>query len=280
MFLVYTASIRLKQTRKDIPMPLLRKKKNTSYTLWITLLVAGLGFAIKALILHPIYIQLATNVSHMNKIYTTILYYLIDGGLLDMAVIAVCYPAAAYAVWQKGLKGSKRVILAFTLLTAGKFVANYVMDILTYSGLPRMNEFLTDLPLVLLMLVLELIPYALTVTAVALAKSRYDRKAELAAYRSELTDTAAPAPVLPFTKLLSLHNPLQLAAFVGALAIFLSREISYHVYQITLLNNFGSTDGWADMLVTLLADAALGILLYFAAILLLPHYHSKESSKE
>ena len=183
-------------------MPLLRKKKNTAYTLWITLLVAGLGFAIKALILHPIYIQLATNVSHMNKIYTTILYYLIDGGLLDMAVIAVCYPAAAYAVWQKGLKGSKRVILAFTLLTAGKFVANYVMDILTYSGLPRMTEFLTDLPLVLLMLVLELIPYALTVATVALAKSRYDRKAELAAYRSELTDTAAPA-----------RTPLQEAAF-------------------------------------------------------------------
>ena len=35
-----------------------------------------------------------------------------------------------------------------------------------------------------------------------------------------------------------------------------------------------------DMLVTLLADAALGVLLYFAAVLLLPHIHSKESSKE
>ena len=79
-------------------MPLLRKKKNTAYTLWITLLVAGLGFAIKALILHPIYIQLATNVSHMNKIYTTILYYLIDGGLWDLAVMAVCYPAAVCSV--------------------------------------------------------------------------------------------------------------------------------------------------------------------------------------
>lgn len=261
-------------------MPLLRKKKTTSYTLWITLLAAGLGFALKALILHPVYIQLATNVSTMNAWYTTVLYYLIDGGLMDLAIIAVCYPATAYSVWRRGLKGSKSVVLAFTLLTTGKFVANYVMDILTYSGLPRMNEFLTDIPLILLMLVLELIPYALTVAAVALAKKRYDGKAELAAYQSELTQTAAPAPVLPFKSLFSLRNPLQLAASVGALAIFLSRQISYHVYEITLYLNFGSTDGWADMLVTLLADAALGVLLYFAAILLLPHYHSKESSAE
>ena len=261
-------------------MPLLRKKKSTSYALWLTLLVAGVGFAVKALLVHPAYILLGNDITHMNAWYPAVLYYLIDGGLWDLAVIAVCYPATVYTVWRRGLKGSIDIIWMFISLTAGKFVLNYVMDILTYSGLPRMNEFLTDLPLVLLMLVLELIPYALTVATIALAKSRYDRKAELAAYRSELTDTAAPAPVLSFKKLLSLHNPLQLAAFVGALAIFLSREISYHVYQITLLNNFGSTDGWADMLVTLLADAALGILLYFAAILLLPHYHSKESSAE
>jgi hypothetical protein len=130
------------------------------------------------------------------------------------------------------------------------------------------------------MMVLELVPYAAVVAVAAAAKSRYDRKAELAAYASELTETEGPAPALPFTKLVSLRNPLQLASLVGALAVFLSREVSYHVYQITLLNNFGSTDGWADMLVTLLADAALGVLLYFAAVLLLPHIHSKESSKE
>ena len=64
---------------------------------------------------------------------------------------------------------------------------------------------------------------------------------------------------------------------MGAAAIFLTREISYHVYELTLLNNFGSTDGWADMLVTLLADVAVGILLYFAAILLLPRFHSREA---
>ena len=258
-------------------MPLLRKKKSTSYTLWLTLLVAGIGFAVKALLVHPVYILLGNDITHMNAWYTAVLYYLIDGGLWDLAVIAVCYPATIYAIWNKGMKGSKGVVCAFTLLTAGKFVLNYVMDILTYSGLPRLDEFLTDIPVILIMLVLELVPYAIAVAVIAVAKSRYDRKAEEATHRSQLTATAVPAPALPFAKLFSLRNPLQRASFAGTLAIFLSREISYHVYQLTLLNNFGSTDGWADMLITLLTDAAIGILLYFAAVLLLPRFHARET---
>ncbi|MBR6781960.1 MAG: hypothetical protein IKM33_02025 [Clostridia bacterium] len=257
-------------------MSLYRKKKSTSYTLWLTLLVAGIGFAVKSLLVHPVYVLLGNDVTHMNAWYTALLYYLIDGGLWDLAIIAVCYPASVHAVFHKGLKGGKGVILAFTLLTAGKFVLNYIMDVLTYSGLPRLDEFLTDLPMILIMMALELVPYALAVAVVAMAKTRYDRKAEMAAYQSELTETAAPAPVLPFGKLLSFRNPLQLASFVGVLAIFLSREVSYHVYQITLYANFGYTDGWLDMIVTLFSDVMISTLIYFAAILLLPHIHSRE----
>lgn len=253
------------------------KKRSASYALRLTLLVAGIGFAVKCLLVHPIYILLGNDVVHMNAWYTALLYYLIDGGLWDLAVIAVCYPATVYSVWKRGMKGSRGVILTFTLLTAGKFVLNYVMDVLTYSGLPRLDEFLSDIPIILIMLVVELIPYALAASAIAVAKTRYDRKAEMAAYQSELTGTAALAPVLPFGKLLSLRNPLQLASFIGALAIFLSREVSYHVYQITLYVNFGYTDGWVDMLVTLFSDILISTLIYFAALLLLPHIHSKET---
>lgn len=253
------------------------KKKSASYALRLTLLVAGIGFAVKCLLVHPVYVLLGNDVTHMNTWYTALLYYLIDGGLWDLAVIAVCYPASIYFVWKKGMKGSKGVILAFTLLTTGKFVLNYIMDVLTYSGLPRLDEFLLDIPLILVMLVVELIPYALAVAVIAVAKIRYDRKAEEAVYRSQLTETTSPAPILPFGKLLSLRNPLQLASFMGVLAIFLSREISYHVYEITLYVNFGYTDGWLDMAVTLLSDIVISTLIYFAALLLLPHIHSKET---
>lgn len=258
-------------------MSLYRKNKSMSYTLCLTLLVAGIGFAVKCLLVHPVYILLGNDVTHMNAWYTALLYYLIDGGLWDLAVIAVCYPATVCSVWKRGMKGSRGVVLAFSLLTAGKFVLNYIMDILTYSGLPRLDEFLSDIPIILVMLVVELIPYALAVAVVAIARNSYIRKSDMAAYQSELTETAVPAPVLPFGKLLSLRNPLQLASFIGVLAIFIFDEVKYHVYQITLYRIYGYTDGWVDMLVTLFSDILISTLIYFAAILLLPHIHSKET---
>lgn len=258
-------------------MSLQRNDKSCSYALRLVLLVAGIGFAVKALLVHPVYVLLGNDITHMNAWYTALLYYLIDGGLWDLAVIAVCYPATVYTVWCKGLKGSKSVVWAFTLLTAGKFVLNYVMDILTYSGLPRLDEFLTDIPLVLIMLAVELVPFAIAVTVIATTKNRYDRKAEEATFRSRMTETAAPAPVLPFARLLSLRNPLQVASFAGVVAIFLSNEVSYHVYQLTLYRNFGYTDGWLDMVVTFFSDIVISTLIYFAALLLLPHIHRKET---
>ena len=253
------------------------KKRSASYALRLTLLVAGIGFAVKCLLVHPIYILLGNDVVHMNAWYTALLYYLIDGGLWDLAVIAVCYPATVYSVWKRGMKGSRGVVLAFSLLTAGKFVLNYVMDILTYSGLPRWDEFLSDIPVILIMLVVELIPYALAAFVVAIARNSYIRKSDMAAYQSMLTETEAPAPVFPMDQVLAFCNPVQLATFIGVLAIFLSREISYHVYEITLYVNFGYTDGWVDMLVTLFSDILISTLIYFASLLLLPHIHSKET---
>ena len=258
-------------------MSLDRKKKSASYALRLTLLVAGIGFAVKCLLVHPVYILLGNDVVHKYAWYTSLLYYLIDGGLWDLAVIAVCYPATVYSVWKRGMKGSRGVVLAFSLLTVGKFVLNYIMDILTYSGLPRWDEFLSDIPLILVMLVVELIPYALAVAVIAIARNRYIRRSDMAAYQSMLTETEAPAPVLPFGKLLSLRNPLQLASFIGALAIFLFCEIGYHVHEIDQYVNSGYTNGWVDMLVTLFSDILISTLIYFAALLLLPYIHSKET---
>ncbi len=257
--------------------------KNTpavSRILKLVTLVAALGFGIKAIILHPLYIQLASNITYLNAWYTNILYYLIDGGLIDLAVFAVCYPATAYTVWKDGLKASRPVIAAFSLITLCRFLLNYIMSALTDTGIPDIDEFLRDLPPILMMLALELLQYAIIIALICLASRRYENRVHNAALRAELTETETPAPVFPFVKLLSLKNPLQFTAFFTSVLLFLSREVGYHVYEITLYVNFGSTDGWADMLVNLIGDAVIAVLIYFAAILLLPRFHSKESDSE
>lgn len=243
-------------------------------------LTAALGFGIQSLILHPVFIQLASNVAYQNTWYTNILYYLIDGGLIDLTVFAVCYPATAYAIWKEGMKASRPVALTFCLITACRFMLNYIMSCLTDTGFPGMDEFLRDLPPILLMLILELLQYAIVLFIAVLASTRYESRVAAAELRRGLTDENMPAPVFPFSKLVNFRNPLQFTAFWTSVILFLSRELGYHIYELTLYINFGSTDGWADMLLNLLADLALGVLVYFAAILLLPRFHSKESNSK
>ena len=252
-------------------MPTVRRMLKTVF------LVAALGFGIQSLILHPVFIQLASNVAYKNTWYTTILYYLIDGGLIDITVFAVCYPATAYAIWKEGLKASRPVTVTFSLITACRFLLNYVMSCLTDTGFPHVDEFLRDLPPILLMLFLELLQYAIVIALIVLASKRYESRMTAAELRRGLTEEKLPAPVFPFTKLVNFRNPLQFTAFWTSVILFLSRELGYHIYELTLYLNFGSTDGWADMLLNLLGDLALAVLVYFAALLLLPRFHSKDS---
>ena len=240
-------------------------------------LVAALAFGIKIFILYPVYTQLVTNVSHMYAWYTDILYYLIEGGLIDISVFAVCSSAIVYAIWCEGMKKSRTVITVYALFVLLKFILNYLVDVVLSGALLDSSDLLADLKVILPMAFWELFLYALSFSFIVLAKKRYDTRAVL---ESELNEANGPAPVYPFTKLVSFKNPLQIAVFMTALALFLLNEIDYHVYQLTRMQILGSTDGWADMLLTLILDIVVGVLFYFAAILLLTRFHDREKTTE
>lgn len=244
-----------------------KRPTTISAMLLIVTLTAALGFGIKALLLHPLYIRLASDIVYRDAFYTNILYYLIDEGLWDMAVFAICYPATAFAVWRTGLRSSSSIILSFSLITFCKFPINYLVSCLTHTGFPDGKEFLRDLPPILTLMVLELLQYALVIGMTVFFTRRYAQRVAKADVTLGQRDTSAPSPVFPFVRLVSFENPLQLTALGTALLLFISRELSYHVYELTLYVNFGSTDGWADMLLNLFADVSLGILVYFLALL-------------
>ena len=258
-----------------------RKSPTLRRLLKLAILVSALGFGIKALILHPLFIQLDANVVHKYEWYTTVLYYLIDGGLIDMAVFTLCYPTALYAVWKEGLKQAKSLPVAFSLVTLGKFLVNYVMTCVT-EGSIRLSAsvILTDLAMILTMLILELMQFWIPIAVLCVLKRRYEERVAAAALRAEMTETTPPAPVLPISRLLALRNPLQFSALLYSIILFLGLEISYHTYQLTLYRYYGETDGWLNMLVNFLTDLTFGVALYFIALLLFNRFHSRETAEE
>ena len=245
----------------------------------LVILVAALGFGLKALVLHPLFIQLDSNVIHKEAFYTLILYYLIDGGLIDLAVFSVCYPAALYAVWKDGLKRAKALPIAFSLITLGKFLVNYIMTCVM-EGSVSADDILKDLGMILIMLLMELMQFWLPIAVLCRLKRRYDERVAAANLGYALNDVPPPAPALPIARLVSFRNPIQLSALLYSVILFLGLEISYHTYQLTLYNYYGETDGWVSMLVNVMTDLAFGVALYFVAILLFNRFHSREKTDE
>ena len=245
----------------------------------LTVLVASIGFAIGSFLLSPIYVTFASDVVYADAWWVFILYYLTEGGFLDLAVFAICYPAAIYAAWHVGLKQSARIPVTFALITLGRFLVNFFMTTVMDSALPSLVDFLTfDLPYIGALYFLEMLQYALVIGIALLVKRRFFRKRE---YREacailEKKELEPLAPFLPFNRLLGLKNPLQRSAFYMALLVFFLNFAQHQIYQITLYIYTGRSDGLLIMILDLITDLFIGVIFYFVAMLLMNRFHMKD----
>lgn len=249
----------------------------------LTVLVAAVLYALNSFVLSPVYIKFASDIVYADTWWVYVLYYLTEEGLLDLTVFAVCYPAAIYAVWCAGLKRAIRVPVAFALLTLARFVVNFFMTAITDSALPDIEEFLAfDLPYIGALYLLEMLQYALVIAMTLAVKHRYLRKREFLEAEAMLDGkTAAPeAPLLPFTRLISVKNPLQCSALLMALLVFVLRFASHQIYQITLFVQTGRSDGLLVMVLDILSDIFVGVIFYFAALLLISRFYGKDAGAE
>ncbi len=247
-------------------------------------LTAAIGFVLNYAVLTPIYIRFASDIAYQNAWWVAILYYLTVEGILDLVVFALCYPATVYAVWQAGVKKTLGLSLTFVGLTLFKFILNFFMTGITEGALPDIEEFLSaDLPMILTMFLLEVLQYVLIIIITALIRWRCRRNERIIAGMkllpvSERVEVKPHAPAFPITRLFSFKNPIQRAAFLSALVVFIGRAGMHLVYQITLYTQFGSSDGWAVMLIDLISDLVIAAIMYFVYLLLLPAFHRRDEA--
>ena len=241
----------------------------------LVLLCAAVGFGLKAFLLSPLYVSMASDALYSGAWWMEILYQLTDGGLIDLAVFAVCYPATVYLVRRDGLKNSLRVPVTFSVLTLVKFVANFVVNALTDRALPDMEEFLSaDLPMIAEMFFLEWLQYVLIVLVALFVRWRYDarvrRADEIKALpRNRRTPYKLPSPDFPFVKIYDRRNALQRGALLSSLVVTLGRVGMHFIYQLALFATYGESDGWTIMLIDLVGDLVVGVIFYLVAILLM-----------
>ena len=248
-----------------------------------TLLVAGIGFALCSLILTPIFIRYATDVAFQNSWWVYVLYCLTDAGLMDLAVVILCYPATLYAIWRLGFKAASPVPATFALLTLAKYVVNFLLPSLTYEGaFPSAEEFWGfDLPIMLANYGLEMLQFALIIAITLLVRRSFIRKTWMQQIRESdgRGDVALSEPdtgdLFTFSRVLGLRNHAQVSALLLAVVISFMRILMHQIYQFTLYFN-GGTEGLLVMLTDLFLDLFVGVIAYFAALLLFGRFRRKE----
>ena len=241
----------------------------------LTVLVSALCFALTSLVLAPVYVKYASDILYAETWWVYLLYYLTEEGLVDLAVFAVCYPATMYAVWRAGFKGAVRIPVAFSLITLGKFAVNFFMTSLVDGALPNASEFLSfDLPYIGTMYLLEIAQYAVVILLTVWIKGRYLRRQALAGLSAG--EGTAPAASFTFTGLLPRKNPVQLSALLMAVFMLAVRFVMHQIYQYTLYITSGYTDGLLIMVLDLLGDIFAGVVLYFAALLLMARFGRRD----
>jgi hypothetical protein len=248
-----------------------------------TLLVAGIGFALCSLLLTPIFIRYATDVAFQDSWWVYVLYCLTDAGLLELAVVVLCYPATLYAVWRLGFKAAAPVPGTFALLTLAKYVVNFLLPALTYEGtFPSAEEFWGfDLPIMLVNYGLEMLQFAMVILITLLVRRSFIRKTWMQQIRGSDgqgdMDLSEPdtGDLFTFSRVLGLRNHAQVSALLLAVVISIMRILMHQIYQFTLYFN-GGTEGLLVMLTDLFLDLFIGVTAYFAALLLFARFRRKE----
>lgn len=241
--------------------------------LWFSAVCYGLY----ALILAPLYTQLASNSLHLDAVYTIVLGYFLDA--LDLAVFFVIYPATVYAIWRGGLSKAYSIPLIFSLMTLGKYMLNFFMTCLTDGGFPAFDIFWErDIPIIAPAFLLEIFQYGLVVLISGLI-----RHARMKKYQEEMFFSRAPyderSLAFPLVKIFSYKSAVQWTAFWSSVVVLLGRLFMHGIYQLTLLVYNGQSDSLTVIAIDVVSDILIATVLYFVFILLLSYFDRKDMER-
>lgn len=234
--------------------------------------VMAVCFILYAAVLAPLSVWLY-NLTLSNVLYNYLypLCFVLEAILMPVANLTaffVTYAATAYALWVGGLRGARKLMVSIAIMTLGKFVLNYIVIGIMAGSFSSLEIFWTvDLPLILLMLLLELLQHTLVILLAVLLLRRYDRRcAEV------MPGEDTPAPVLPLAKMFSLKNPLQCWIFWTSVLLLLAR---WYMTWLPVFN--GSTADWVWILLYATTDLVLIAAGYFVMTLLIMSFYRRDT---
>ena len=190
--------------------------------------------ALHSLVIAPLFTVCDSNVAVDGGV-TVFLYYLMV--MIDLAVFFISFAVLIYGMCYLPIKKMKKTVIIVFLSPFFKYLLKFLISPFV-DGIPSLDQLAEDLYSYLISGGLEVIQYAL-VMLVMLKPSKKHRDGRMMGDADSVR-----SPLVPFSRILSLKNPLQLGALASAAVVLVGRVASLaisdlnHNYIIKGINQY------------------------------------------
>ncbi|MBE6693468.1 MAG: hypothetical protein E7589_01730 [Ruminococcaceae bacterium] len=241
-------------------------RRYTKIAFFVTLVC----FTLYSCVIVPLYTQVHADIMYNGGILDTVLYLLYNA--MDLIVMFTVFPVTVFSVYLRGGKASAKLFVMYPVLVVYKYILNTVASYIADGALPEFDKLLSaDLPLISMLVLLEVVQYALVCLAACIIITRarrvFDFKQKAASISGRMYSFRDG--IFPIKRIFNFKNPVQRSAFVTAVIFFAVRAFSNLTYQFTLLVYNGFNDGWFVLVTDLLIDVGLSAVCYLVSLMVL-----------
>lgn len=225
-----------------------------------------LFFIYPAYILHSLVVSPAFTMLYydmgVDKLFPIALYFL--SVFIDIFAFLLSFAVIVYGVLNIPLKRMRSILLIIILAPLFKYALKMFISP-WIDGIPDIDTILMDLYSLLISYILEIIQFALVLVASLLIAKKHRMRCLMEQKRSAYSEKSFDSDLnlMPFKKIISFKNPLQLGAMLSALVIVVGRVYSLLVRDLSLTWRLTSINQYLTLFAPYFIELIIGVIGYF-----------------
>ena len=255
------------------------KKRSLNNKLFRAILfVVYPAYILHSLVVSPIYTVLYSDVA-VNKIIPVLLYYFIV--FIDIFVFLVSFSVMIYGLCHLSFKEIRSVFILALLAPLFKYVLKFAISPFI-DGIPSIDTLILDIYSMSVSCLFEMLQFVVVILLINNTARLYREKRITVLKAAQMLGTdRAPENVtlIPFKKLFSKNNPLQVGALISAVVITGARVATLAISDIHRGWKITGINQYINFFSAYVVELTIGVIGYFLMLYFFIVIYSKLKTK-
>lgn len=264
----------MKENTEKKPLPTVKQR-----LLRIILFTVYPAYILHSLVVAPLFTICDSNVGVPEAI-TVALYFLFV--LIDILVFFISFSVIIYGMCEMPLKDMRGILILIFLSPFFKYVLKFLISLLI-DGIPTVDSLTMDIFSYTVSGILEILQYVIVIF-LSFSSSKKYRELRLLAnnpkFAESKTNRNPLIPAMPFKKIISLKNPLQLGAFFSALVLIIGRVASLAINDIANHWEIVGINQYLSFFAPYVLEIIIGAVGYFLMLYIYILIYSSTANNE